>query len=434
MTPAEALLRFFRSENPDAAARQYDSGDQNTVWRVDNGAGFHTDAIGELLLRYGYRLQQETEIDGNQALTFHNDGQRLLHMYFCPAERCVRIVDDPVSQWGAAPESGGGNAVCPLRLWQFEIDHSLIDCGMCYIFQLRDGSYFLIDSGHHFSVRDDNRIADFLLSHSPDPKKAVVRGWFFSHCHSDHICKFLDILRFHPEIEIQALYYNFVRWDHPSAEDWDVSERQFQRQFYQTVGRYSIPSIKLHSFQRFSVGDVCFTVLCTHEDVFPQHMEDFNNSSTVLMAEAGADKICFPGDASGLESPILERRFPSFLRCDVLQQAHHAHFGLSEAFYRKANARVLLSPTTQIKYDEEFGRYPANAAAASLAKHVFVASNGTVELAFPLGEHPIRLYPDEIFEDFEGISRLWNYTYTDVYKNELLTRYRNRQRTEELPY
>lgn len=434
MTPAEALLRFLRSENPGAAAQQYDSGDRNTVWRVDNVSRFCGNAVGEVLLRYGYRLRQETEIDGNQAVTFYNDAQRLLHLYFCPAERCVRIVDDPFSQWDAASGAENGAAVCPLRLWQFEIDHSLIDCGMCYIFQLRDGSYFLIDSGHHFSVRDDNRISDFLLSHSPDPKKAVVRGWFFSHCHSDHICKFLDILRFHPEIEIRALYYNFVRWDHPSAEDWDVSERQFQLHFCETVARYTIPSIKLHTLQRFHVGDVCFTVLCTHEDVFPQYMEDFNNSSTVLMAQVGEDKICFPGDASALESPILEGRFSSFLHCDVLQQAHHAHFGLSEAFYRKANARVLLSPTTQIKYDEEFGRYPANAAAAALAKHVFVASNGTVELTFPLKEHQIRLYSDEIFEDFDGIRRLWNYTYTEEYKEQLRAQYRRRQNTEEFAY
>lgn len=434
MNTVDFLLNGFIRQNPECSVAEYNSGDGNTVWRLDKISAFDENDAVEVLKAQSYHLEQSVRIDGNIALTFFNRDAHMLHLYYCPAERCVRLIDDPFTRKSLVRAAEETPAVCPVRLWQYEIDHSLIDCGMCYIFQLRDGSFFIIDSGHWFSMNDDLRIVDFLRGNASDKENIVVRGWFFSHCHSDHVCKFLDVLRFHPEIRIEALYYNFVSPEHPSREKWDPSECEFQSVFQSIIARYPIPVYKLHPLQQFSVGGILFTVLCTHEDVFPGRMEDFNNSSTVLMAQIGENKVCFPGDAGDEESPVLERRFPAFLRCDVLQQAHHAHFGLSENCYRMFGASVLLSPTTQIKYDEEFVRFPANAVAADIARHVFVASNGTVELTFPLRSHQIRLYPDEILEDFNGIERLWNYSYAEEYKKDLLQRYRSRQKTEEFEF
>ena len=95
---------------------------------------------------------------------------------------------------------------------------------------------------------------------------------------------------------------------------------------------------------------------------------------------------------------------------------------------------MVLFPTTKIKYDEELPHYEANRIAAELAKYVFIASDGTAEFTFPLESSTIKLYPDETFENFDGIKALWNYEYTDKFKAALKKRYDERSTVRFLPY
>ncbi len=325
--------------------------------------------------------------------------------------------------------------LCPVRLWQFEVDHSLIDCGMCYIIQCSDYSFFIVDSAHPYSVNDDIRIYEFLRRKTPAELPVRVAGWFFSHGHDDHIGKFMDVFRYNKDIIIEGLYYNFVSNSHFSSDAWMESTKRFADNFIQEInGQKDIPVYKLHTGQRVYIRDLEIDVLCTHEDVFPASLENYNDSSTVLMVRIGEDKICFPGDAGGEESAILEARYPNELECDIMQVAHHGHFGTSPRFYQMANARVALFATTQIKYDEEYPRYEANRVADALAEHLFIASNGTVEFTFPLKGSTIKKYPDETFENFSGIYNLWAYDYTEEFKSGLKQLFENNRKTELINY
>jgi len=312
----------------------------------------------------------------------------------------------------------------PVKLWQFEVDHSLIDCGMCYILQCSDYSFFIIDSPHTYSVRDDIRIYDFLKSQVPVGEKVVVSGWFFSHGHADHICKFVDVLKYNTEIIIEGVYFNFAPDDHPDSFGWDYADRRNVINFYEELKKHAdIPVYRLHTGERFFVKNLQFDVLCTHEDVYPHSLENYNDSSTVLMMTVGDDKVCFPGDAGAEESAVLERRYPDFLLCNIMQVSHHGHFGCSKVFYELASAETVLFPVTKIKYDEEYPRLEANRVADELAKHNFIASDGTVEFTFPLSGSEIKIYPDETFENFDGIFNLWTYEYTTEYQEELYKQY-----------
>lgn len=317
---------------------------------------------------------------------------------------------------------------CPVRLWQLEIDHSLIDCGMCYIFQCSDFSFFVIDSAHDYSVNDDIRIYEFMRERTPSDIKVRVAGWFISHGHIDHFGKFLDILRYNKEIIIEGIYFNFAPNDHFSSESWMYSDINHVNIFYEELSKHSeIPVYRLHTGQHFFVRDLSVDILCTHEDVYPVSLDNYNDSSTVLMITVGNDKICFPGDAGGEESKILERRYPKFLQCDIMQVSHHGHFGTTPGFYRLANAKTVLFPVTRIKYDEEYPRYEANRVADEISEHNFIASDGTVEFTFPLKHSVIKLYPDEIIENFEGIYNLWSYEYSEEYKQKLVTEYKKQK-------
>ena len=208
---------------------------------------------------------------------------------------------------------------------------------------------------------------------------------------------------------------------------WKESNKKIAYDFERAAESSGVPIVKLHSGQRFYVRNLQIDVLCTHEDVYPDSFENYNDSSTVLMIETDGCRISIPGDAGGFESDVLTRRFSEkTLRCDVMQQAHHGHFGTSADYYRMSGAKVVLIPNTQIKFDEELPRYEANRVALSIADEYHISSNGTVEVPIPYVAGTVKVLPDETVENFDRIRALWGYTYTEEFKQALFDEYLRR--------
>lgn len=351
-----------------------------------------------------------------------NDIAVCVGFYNC--DKTMRIVIDEKSDFPCfVPQRY--TKKCDSIFWQFEVDHSLIDCGMCYILQLSSGAFFIIDSPHTYSINDCERIHKFLREKTPDNDKIHIAGWFFSHAHEDHIAQFISYLNFYcDDTTIDALYFNFVSIDHRDGEDWMESHRGYYTLFYNALNDHKeIPVIRLHTGETFYIDNLKVDVLCSHEDVFPNDNSNFNDSSVVIMLTADDTKILVPGDAGHEESYILEARYPEYLKAEIVQSAHHGHFGTTENFYRLVNARVVLFPVTQIMFDGDFDRYPENKFAIDLADEYHIASNGTVEIPLPYKKGNIKVYPDETFESFKGVYDLWSYTYTPEYKQRLYNEY-----------
>ena len=362
----------------------------------------------------GYDVFDSRDIAGNIHYTLRNDG--MLIQLYRSVDGDVRVIADNYTAM-VTKEPSEIQRCCSTELYQFETDHSLIDCGMCYIIRCADNSFFIIDSAHFYSIHDNDRIHDLLRSMTPENEKIRIAGWFLSHGHDDHICKCKDYLLYNmDDTVIDAFYYNFIDDKHPDNGHWDGAGKGFRRCFYDAVKASGVPVIKLHTGQHFYVRNLEFEVLCTHEDVWPASCRDYNNSSTVLMMTAENTKVLFPGDASNESSRILEERYADYLKCDIVQLSHHGHNGTSAQFYRYADAKVVLCPNTQIKIDEEFPRFEANRVAYDIADEFYVSANGTVKLTLPYVAGSAELFPDETNEDFDGIKQLWNYQYTDEFK------------------
>ena len=424
---------FFEKITGCKSIGEYKCGNNSLMYLFECKKSPFGEKLSELLSAEGAVFAAEYEVGALYSASYFYENKHLFVSY-SENEGLLRVTIDKNTDLPSFERKNQPN-LCPIRLWQFEVDHSLIDCGMCYLIQLSDYSFFVIDSAHVYSVNDDIRLYEFMRVRTPEDRRVRVAGWFFSHGHSDHIVKFLDILSFNKDIKIDGLYYNFAPVDHFSSVNWDESEIRHAEEFLQkTSERRDIPKYTLHSGQRFFVGDIEILVLCTHEDVFPNSLDNYNDSSSVILVRVGDDTVLFTGDAGGEESRILEIRFSELLKCDILQIAHHGHFGLSPEFYRRAKADVVLFPTTKIKYDEEFPVYEANRVAVSLAKHCFIASDGTVEFTFPLKNSAIKIYPDETIENFDGIKNLWSYEYPDSFKENLKSRFSYRRKSHTVLY
>ncbi len=405
----------------------YDCGDNTVMYVKDNSDLKRFGKICSGIESLGYTLSDESETEGNVSRTYLKDN--LIHIYYVPCERKTRIIVDGITN-AFNFESVKRNGFAP-RFIQYEVDHSLIDCGMCYIMTCDDGSFILLDSPHWYSVNDDIRIIEFLTKLSGG-KKPHVAAWLFSHAHEDHIGKFNSVLEFYSDkIEIESVCFNFIS----PACDMVVKEQNVisgMSKFRSLLSEHKeIKTVKPHTGMKICIRNWSFTVLCTQEDIFPGPIDNFNDTSTVYLAECYGTRIMLPGDASELSDRVLLSRYHETLSCDIIQISHHGHSGLSPEFYRRAGAECALFPVTQIKFDEEYDRQESNRTAIEIAGEYYIASNGTAEIPLPYSKGNVIIHPDETFEDFEGIFNLWNYEYTEEYKAKLLSEFKIRSSKQQ---
>lgn len=409
---------------PALHCREYDCGNSTYMLLYSDVDKAVFDKLCADLECKGFELYSATEIEKNCHKTYVSG--RMVHLNYCEKENSLRVIAcEKFEKYAVTPSSTSESAT----LWQFEVDHSLIDCGMCYVVKTANGRFFVVDSAHPFSVRDDFRICEFLKKLSGG-KKPVVEGWFISHGHDDHICKLTDVLRYHKnEVEIKAVYYNLPALDHKDSGYWSTPCINFMKDFETELAKSpEIKKHKMHTGQRFYIDNLEFTVLCTHEDVFPQSLENFNDTTISLMMRVGNCKVSFPGDSMGESDKVLVRRYSAeTLKCDVMQMSHHGHTGTSPEFYRRSAAECLLFPITEIKFDEELPNQESNRVAIEIAKEYHIASNGTAEIPLPYKFGQTKIWPDETFEDFNGIFNLWCYEYTDEYKEKLYKEFLERK-------
>ncbi len=410
---SDIMLEFPKEQNKN----EYYCGDNSYLNLYYNASTDEVSFCLNALQDDGYRIVSSNEKYGNCFVALEKEDR--VTLYYTPNDRQLRVTKEPLTNKlpvNAAFEDKG----CQTTFYCFESDHTLIDCGMCLLIQCSDYSFFVVDSGHYLQMNDNDRLYKFMRERTPEGQQIVINGWLITHTHTDHVSKFLDFLKYNTEnVRIEGFYLNLLPESYV-IDDWGREEQYFNELTRNTLKKLtSIPKCKLHSGQSFKLRNLEIDVLCTHEDVYPEKIKDFNDSSSIVMVTVENTKIFIPGDASGLESDILERRFGENLKCDIAQIAHHGHFGLSENVYKLLNAKTVVFPITRIKYSEELPKLKANRTAIGIAERSFISSDGTVKIPLPYNKDTITRLPDETFEDFKKIKRLWGYDYTDEYKKEL---------------
>lgn len=333
-------------------------------------------------------------IKGNYYATYLYKDLFALHVYFTSSDNSTRIIIDS----NMTLYKRGKDATCTksgsTTLYQMELDYRNIDCGMCYITQCNDGSFFIIDSAHMFSTNDHMRLYKFLRSLTPAGEEIVISGWFFSHAHQDHIAKFMDFIETgFNDCKIESLYYNFPALTVKGADKWHGYDKQTMREFDELVAKHpELPIVKPHTGQRFFIRNLEFEVLFTHEDIYPYDLSCFNDSSTILLMTVDDCKVLFLGDTNTFGSNMLCKRYGTYLDSDIVQVAHHGFDGGNVEVYDYISAKIALFPTRQDKFDENLYR-EANKKVLELSEENYIAGNGTVAFKLPYTLGTAKVYP-----------------------------------------
>lgn len=343
-----------------------------------------------------YICYDKYSLRDNYFATFHK-GSLLVQIYFTAHDNTVHLIADPNTSLLTSRQASPILEQCDTTLYQLELDYRKIDCGMCYVTQCADYSFFIIDSAHMDSPMDHERLYKLLKHLTPKEQPIVISGWFFSHAHQDHIYMFMKFLESNfTNYKIECLYYNFPSLSIPGSQTWKEADKVTMREFNTLIEQHKeIPVVKLHTGQRFSVRNLDFNVLSTHEDLYPAPLTCFNDSSTILLMSVKGTRTLFLGDGNVGECTILVSRYGSAIAADIVQVAHHGYNGSNVGIYYCANAKTALYPAPLYKYDLVKAS-EANKTVLKISTEIYIAGEGMAAFPFPYKPGLAKVYPKEL--------------------------------------
>ena len=198
--------------------------------------------------------------------------------------------------------------------------------------------------------------------------------------------------KYSDKVDVKAFYYNFPRVTLGDVGPSDQKNVEGYMNKWKNAKKYA----SLHSGMNFSVVDAKITVICTFEDVFPQPINEGNDTNTVFKVEVGGQSIMFLGDAYYGESATMSSQIDaSVLKSDIVQVSHHGYEGCSEGLYRAVGAKVVLWPMNIVGYEgttpsQVFKKWYEGGPSANSyfrnnrdIKKIIVSGAGTAKLELP---------------------------------------------------
>lgn len=221
---------------------------------------------------------------------------------------------------------------------------------MSYVVKTQDGSLVVIDGGNK---GDAESLLSFLYEVSGG-KTPVVRTWFLTHNHIDHVDAFSRImLEFPDKVIVERVVCKmidhsfFLTCNDDGAYGRDDLLRAFEILGYDKIVTPSVGDV-------FTLDNAEFEILYTTEDKFRHNY--MNNSSMVFMMRAEGQRVLFLGDL-GEEGGdrVLEMHPSEKLKCDLVQMAHHGQNGVKRSFYEAVEPKGCLWPTPKWLWDNDAG-------------------------------------------------------------------------------
>ena len=381
---------------------------ENTLQTVSGTTAEEFEAYLAKLGLAGYQREFYRTADTNLFASYVKDEIRV-YAYYMSRTGEVRVVKEYVknsaslSDFGYDYEKKNGDQTV---LYQFALamndeTHAkpdFKDNGMLYILKLSDNSVVIIDGANSIQMTNDRRdeLMQMLweITGSEEGDTVRVAAWYITHAHGDHYGGFLRFTwKYAKYIDLERVCFAFPSLNSSNEAFSTGSGADGYRQIIQIVTESyadDAPAfLRLHTGQTFSLADVNFEVLQTHEDLSDpvtaaSLITNYNDSSSVLRLSVDGESFLFLGDA--LERRAMPKLMANWsgehLRSDGVQLAHHVMNDLSP-LYHVVCATVLFVPQSQYGIAQTAGRIAVFEAAKAHARAdmIFLQNEQTVGIA-----------------------------------------------------
>ncbi len=304
-----------------------------------------------LLVSQGYALCSQNAIEKNIFRRYEKDG-RLLHLTWRESGGRLALISGETSKnlpVGEMPciEDGDGK----VRLTQVTFDYAGGSFGMGYIITLADGSFILIDGGNvrvkngYPKTYDYVRLYTLLKElNTREDGKIIIHAWFMTHDHADHFNVFYWFCKEYGEHVTVEKYYvcpctAAVAYNSKNPDFASTNGRLERARAW--AGGFDV--VKLLPGDVIEIGGVRFDVLYTVDELYPERLRYFNDSSFVSVMTYGGQKTLWLGDICTAPSRFLRKHYTeSTLKSDIVQLAHHGLNGAERELYDIIDGKVLL--------------------------------------------------------------------------------------------
>lgn len=338
----------YRSTKADYC---YDANNGDLGIKFENTTAAEYKAYCEKLTAAGYSAVMENEAANNIFKTFTN-GKKMIHAYYVDYDKAVRLItsNDETVLPNTKPQEIK-NKICDMSLTQLGLNYSAENFGMCYIITLEDGSFIIYDGGGS-KGEDYIRLYNMLEKLNKRTDGIHIAAWVITHMHWDHYSVFQQFVNtYKNKINLELLVTNTVN-QNEMYNGWNISN----------TGDTLLPDLvestgakwfKPHTGQYFYIRNVKCEVLYTHEDLFPDPMVYFNNTSTVTRLTLGEQTLLLLGDVQAEGCKVMVPMYGDYLRSDIVQVAHHGETGATKDLYIKAAPTYLVWPSSASRFDSQ---------------------------------------------------------------------------------
>ena len=323
----------------------------------------------------GFKVYSDTVKAENTATTFVGDGP-MAHIYWHKAKGELNIV---LSDTAAAtlppmtPEVTDGEYECTVM----QMKDSTNVNGMCYVIQLKDGSYIVYDGSYATQAR---KMVTYMEENYKGEGKPTVRAWVLTHSHGDHYPTFQTVTRrMDDAINVEYIVYSPLREEDYEMNDEEIyfSTEKFQNDAAELDGAKLVYA---HTGMEFTFCNLKMEVLMTPETLFKggEPKGNFNNTSVVTRLYDESYKALFLGDIAVKGSDYMHAIYGDYLKSDMCQVSHHGVEDVPLSFYETVKASILYYPCNIWLYDQTERHYDVRVALEErdYTKEILIAGCG----------------------------------------------------------
>ena len=300
-------------------------------------------AYTQKLADNGFEKKSENDFGGNLYATF-SDGSTDVHLSHFGLGQYTRVVAGPASPLVPREEGEVSSKALPVEVGVL----GLKNFGLSMVVRLKNSKFIVIDGGQ----QDGSQVlVDYLEAHAPEGETPVIAAWIFTHAHPDHTYALYGMQQnsLFTRVSVERFVFNF-----PSPIVYSKYEPACVEQTQNVISTMKdfFPDaeiVKPHAGNRMVLGGVTVDFISTQEEVLPNRINDFNDTSIVMKFSVDGATMLVTGDMSVGDFSFNNANIsPDALKCDVLQFAHHGGNNNVD-FYGSVDPEVIIVPNNDPK-------------------------------------------------------------------------------------